>query len=128
MDAAVDGKFTNIPFALPIFTEVFSDKIYDNSIREIYARAGMYLATDPQFGDHGFSTVYAPNKGAGIWIPATRVKRSTNISHWSALDHAVVKITEVRDAVSAKSDYNYKTNFEIWRKNLQFEHQKIARS
>ena len=34
----------------------------------------------------------------------------------------------VREKVSAKSDYSYKTDFEIWRENQGFEIQKNARS
>ena len=30
--------------------------------------------------------------------------------------------------MSAKSDYDYETDFEIWRENQKFEHQKNARS
>ena len=39
-----------------------------------------------------------------------------------------LKIIAVGDAVSAKSNYNYKTDFETWRENQEFERQKNARS
>ena len=123
LDAAIDGKFTNNPVALPIFTKVFSDKLSNNYIPGLYARVGMHLAKDPanpvttQFLDHGLSTVDVLNKGAGIWSPSAIVKRCPEVAHWSAKDHAVVKST-----------YNYKIDFEIWRLNLQFERQNIARS
>ena len=72
LDTSIDGKFTNNLFAPPIFTELFSDKLSNSSIRDIYARIGMHLTTDPinpvtpKFVDLGFSNVDAPNKGDGI--------------------------------------------------------------
>ena len=36
--------------------------------------------------------------------------------------------TAVGDALSAKSDYNYKTDFGIWKENQEFERQNNARS
>ena len=67
----------------------------------------------PRFVYHGFSTFNALDKGAGIWILVTRVRRPSDVAHWSAPDNAVRESTAVGDAVSAKSDYNYKTDFKI---------------
>ena len=95
--------------------------------RVIYARIGMHLATypinpvTPQFVDHGLSTVNALNKGAGIWSPYTRARRFTDAAHCSAPNISEGEITAVVETLRAKSDYNYKIHFEIWRGNLQFE-------
>ena len=48
-------------------------------------------------------------------------------AHWSALNHIFGKTTAAGDDVSEKSDYNYKTDFETWRENQEFERQKNAR-
>ena len=82
----------------------------------------------PQFVDLEFSTVDALYKGAGLWNPATRFGSPMDVSHWSAPDHIFEKNTVVGDAVSAKSHYNHKTYFDIWKENMEFESQKNARS
>ena len=76
----------------------------------------------------GFSTIDTLNKGAGVWIPGTRVRSPPDYAHWNTADHYVGQSTNVRDAVSTKSYYSeekYKTDFEIWRGNIQFEREKI---
>ena len=94
----------------------------------------MNLAADPinipapQLFDLGLSTINALDKSASLWTPTTRVGRPTDVAHGSAPDHICGKVTEVRDRVSAKSDYSYKNDFEIWRKNQNFERQKNAKS
>ena len=108
MDAAVDGNFTNNTVAPTIFTEVLSEKISKSSIQDLYVRVGMHLATytvntgTPQLADHGFYTVNVLNKGAGIWISATRVRRSMDVAHCSVLDHSVGESTAVGDSVISK--------------------------
>ena len=82
----------------------------------------------PQFVDHGFSKIDKLNNGAGIWSPATRVVRPKYVDHWSVQDQYVGESTVVGEAASAKSDFNYKTDFEVWRETQIFEHQKIAMS
>ena len=68
LDTPIDVKFTKILSGLPIFTDVVSDKISNIPSRDIYARVGIHLATDPvnfmtpQFLDLGFSTVDALDK------------------------------------------------------------------
>ena len=117
IDTSVDGKFTNNLVALPIFTDILSDEISNTSIRGLYARIGMHLSADPvnsvapKFVYLGFSTVDVLDKGAGLWTPATRVGRPMDVAHWSAPDHIFGETTAVGDAVSTKSDYNYKTDF-----------------
>ena len=78
--------------------------------------------------DLRFSTVDALDKYAGIWGPTTRVRRSIDVAHWSAMDNVFGESTVVGYAVRSKSDYNYKTDFEILRENQEFELQNNARS
>ena len=121
LDTSIDGKFTNILAELPIFIEVLCDKISDIFIQDLYTRRLMNLAAHPvnipapQFVDLGLLTIDALDKVASIWTPATRVGRPTDFSHWITPDHIFVKTTAVEDNVSAKSNYNYKTDFETWR-------------
>ena len=84
-----------------------------------------------QFVDHGFSTVDTLHKGSGIWSPAYIFIRPSDVAHCNTPDNNVGKSISVEGAVSAKSDYSvekYKTDFEIWRENIRFERQNIARS
>ena len=71
-NTAVNG---NLPYNLivsPVLTQVFSDKLSNSSIRDLYTSCGMHLATDhantmaPQFVTHGLSTINELNKGYGI--------------------------------------------------------------
>ena len=81
-----------------------------------------------QFVDLGLSTINVLDKGTSRWTPTTRFGRPTDVSHWSTPNHIFGKNTVVGDAVRAKSYYNYKTGFENWRKNQEFERQNNARS
>ena len=82
----------------------------------------------PQLMDLGISTINTMDKSAILCTPATIVVRPTDFSHRSALDHIFEKVTAVRDKVSAKSDYSYKTDFGIWSENQDCHRQKNARS
>ena len=86
-NADVDRKLSNYPIALPIITQVFGDKLSDISRRDLYTQCRVNLATEsvnpvaPQFVNHGLSAVNTLNKSAGIWIPATIIIRSPDITH-----------------------------------------------
>ena len=96
----------------------------------------MHLAADlvnsvtPQFVDLGLSNIDALDKVAGLWTPATRFGRPMDFSYWRSMDHIFGETTAVGDAVSTKSDYdyNYKTGFDIWKENKEFERQNISMS
>ena len=47
--------------------------------------------------DHGFSTDNALNKGAGIWIPTTRIRILLDVIHWRAEYHAVRKVQRLEN-------------------------------
>ena len=121
LDTSIDWQFTNNLVATPIFTEVIYDKLTDSSIRDLYTRCQMNLTEysvnipEPQFVDLGLSTINALDKGASIWTPTTRFGRPTYVNHCSAPDHNFGKTTATGDAVSAKSDYNYKNDFKNWK-------------
>ena len=124
LDASIDVKFTNNFVAPLISPDVVSDKLSNSSSQDLYARVGMHNAVDPinyvtpQFMYLGFFTVDTLYIGAGLWTPANRVVRHTDFAHWRAPDHIFGETTVVGDAVSAKSDYNYKTDFERRIRNL----------
>ena len=46
-DTSIDGKFTNNLVTPPISTDLVSYKITRSSIRGLYARVGMHLASEP---------------------------------------------------------------------------------
>ena len=121
LDTSIDQQFTNNLVAPPIFTELFCDKISNIYSWDLFTRFWMNPAAypvnipAPQFVDLGISTINALDKGASICTPSTRVGRPTDVAHWSSLDRTFGKTTAVGDAVSAKSDYNYKPDNENWR-------------
>ena len=72
--------------------------------------------------DLGLLAINTLNESGVLGTPATRIRRRTDGSHWGATDHIFGEETYVGMSV-AKSDhnYNYKTDFEIWRENKEFE-------
>ena len=72
LETSIDGKFTNNLFEMPIFTDLISEKLFTSSSQYLYARLGMHLMVDPinsmtpKFGNLGFYTVDALDKGAGL--------------------------------------------------------------
>ena len=115
MNAAVDRNFSNDPIALPISTQVFGDKISNISRRDFYTRCRVNLSTyyvNPvatQFVNHGLSAINTLNKSSGIWIPATRIIRSPDATHWSAADHAVGQGASDGDAMGKNQTIVKKT-------------------
>ena len=83
--------------------------------------------TAPQFVDLGLSTIAALDKSASLRTPATIVGRLTYVPRDITRDHIFGIAKAVRDNVSAKSHYYYKTDFEIWRENKEYEHQNNTR-
>ena len=108
LDAAVDGNFTNNSIAPPLLDQVFSYKLSNSYSRDLYARYGVHIAIDhvnpvePQLLTHGSSTANVLNKDAGIWIPATIIRMSPDVTHWSAADCSVVQSSEFGDSVGSK--------------------------
>ena len=123
LDAAIDGKFPDNLIEPPIFTDVLSEKLSNSSIQYLCTPCPMNFSAypvnipGPKFVDFGLSNIDALDKGTSLWTPASGVGRLMDVTYWSAPDHIFGKTTSVVDAVRTKSDYNYKTDFEIWRKN-----------
>ena len=67
----------------------------------------------PQSVSHGLPTIDKLDKNDGIWIPTTRIRITSNITHGIAFEHAVGQVTSVGDAVGEYREENYKTDFEI---------------
>ena len=120
LKASVDKNFSIDPIALPIITQVFSDKLSDSSSRDLYTRCRLNLATESvnpleiQFENHGISVVYTLNRSSGICSPSTRIRKSPDVTHFRSADLDVGKGEAVGDAVGDKSDYskeNYETDF-----------------
>ena len=120
--------------APPIFTEVICGKLSDSSIRDLYMRCWMDIAADPinilspQFVNLGLSNIDVLDKGA---IPMTPLPNFEGLQMFTIGVRLIIFLEKnivVEDAVSAKSDYKYKTDFVTWRENQEFERQNIARS
>ena len=81
----------------------------------------------PQFVIHGLPTIEKLDENTGICGPATRIRRSPNITHESTYVNAVGKGKAVGDKVGYHREENYKTDFEIWNENskLQSERENI---
>ena len=68
-------------------------------------------------------------KSGVLGINVTRIRRSTDVSYWIIPDHIFGEITEVvMSAANSDHEYSYKTDFETWRENQEFEHQNILMS
>ena len=83
----------------------------------------------PQLTNLGFSTINALDEKFSLSTPATIIRRPTDGSHWSAPDHVFGEATEVgTSAAKSDHDYNFKTEFQIWKVNKEFQRQKIPMS
>ena len=82
-----------------------------------------------KFMDLGLPAINTLNESGVIGTTVTRIQRPTDGSHWSVPDHVFCEATAVGMSAS-KSDHdcNYKTNFEIWRENQEFERQNVSTS
>ena len=135
LDTVVDIKLTNDLDYASISIKVIGHKLYDSSIGDFYMRCRMNFAVDPvqthtpQFMDLGFSTINALAESSGPSTPDTRILRPTDVSHWNAQYHVFGESTAV-GVSEAKSDhdYNYKTEFQIWKENKEFERQFFSMS
>ena len=95
----------------------------------------MNLTADPvqthttQFVYLRLSTTNSLDEGSGLSTPTTRILRPMYGANWSAPNHIFGENTEVGLSKSKSDyDYNYKTNFQIWKENKEFERKNISRS
>ena len=128
LDADVDGNFSNNYDATSNFRELLCDKLSDYYSRYLYMRCRMNLMADtvqiltPHFIDLRISSIDALDKGSGISTPATIIQSPTDGAHWSAPNHIFGETTVI--GVSEENsdyDYNYKTYFQVWKENKEFE-------
>ena len=81
---------------------------------------------DPHFIDMGLLSINTLDKISVLGTPATRFLRPTGVFNWSAPDHVFVEATAVgMNASKSYHEYNYKTNFEIWRENQELDRQNV---
>ena len=105
LNAVVDINFSNDPIVPSFRTQVFGDKISDISSRYIYMRCRLNLVAEsvnpvaPQFMNNRLSVVISLNKSTGVWRPATRIRRSPDVTHCSAVDHVLGKGSAFGDDV-----------------------------
>ena len=76
----------------------------------------------PHLVIHGLTTIDTLNESAGTWIPANSVIRRTPYNtHGIACGNFVGQGTVVVEAVRNYIEENYKTDFEIARKNSKLQ-------
>ena len=69
-----------------------------------------------KFVDLGLLAINILNESGVLSIPATRIRRRSDGSHWTALDHIFGESTAVGiSAAKSDRDYSYKTDFDIRR-------------
>ena len=72
----------------------------------------------PQFVDLGISAINALDEGSGLSPPATRIQSPMYGDYLSAPNHIFGETTAVRVSKAKYFyDYNYKTEFQIWKKS-----------
>ena len=75
----------------------------------------------PQFMDLGIPAVNTSHEFGIQGTPATRIRRPTAGSHWSAPDHVFGKLPAVgMSSAKSEEDYSYRIDFQIWRENHIF--------
>ena len=135
MDTVVDGNLPDDWKPASIFSKLISHKPSDSSSDDLYSHFRMNLVSDvvqteaSQFVDLGILAINTLNESSVFGTPVARIKRTEYVSHWSVTDHVIGDSTAVR-MIASKSDhdYSYKTDFEIWRENQEFERQNITMS
>ena len=135
LDALIDGKLADDLDSAYIFSKVIGHKISDGYRNDLYLRCRVKFAADivqtqsPPFMDLGIPTINTLDERGVLGTPATRIQRPTDVYHWSASYHVFVEATAVvMSAEKSYHDYNYKTDFDIWGGNQEFERQNIPMS
>ena len=69
------------------------------------------------------------DEGSVISNPTNRILSSTDGAHWSAPNHIFGETTAVGVSEEKSDyDYNYTTEFQIWKENKEFERQIFSMS
>ena len=87
------------------------------------------LTEASQFVDLGILAINILNESGVLGTPNNNIQRPMDWYHWTSPDHVFCEATAVvMSAARSDQDYSYKTDFEIWRENQEFEHQNISMS
>ena len=79
--------------------------------------------------DLGFFTINALDKSIDLSTPTTIIRKSMYGAHWSVPNYVFGEMTAV--GVSEEKsyyNYNYKTEFQIWKEDKDFELQEMLMS
>ena len=136
MDTPVDRKLPNYRDSASIFSKVVFCKLSHSSSADLYWICWMDFASKavqtkaPHFVELELPAVNTSDELGILSTPATRIRRQTDGSHWSAPDHVFWRISSScneRNRVP-EQDYSYKTGFGIWLENQDFGRQNISMS
>ena len=120
--AVVNIKLPDDFDSTSIFSKAISHRFHDGSSGDLYTHNSMNFAADPvqiqtpQFMDLSFLIFNALDEVSGLSTPTITILRPTDGAHWIAPNHVFGETAAV-EVSEAKSDYdyNYKTEFQIWR-------------
>ena len=135
MDAVVDGNLPDDRYSASFFRKLIGHKISHGSSDDLYLRCRMNFLSNvvqteaPQSVDLGIPAINTLNENGVFGTPSTRIRSPTYGSHWAVPDHVFGEVTAFGiSAARSDQDYSYKTDFEIWRGNQEFERQNITMS
>ena len=130
LDTSVDINLPDDGVSTSIFSKVIVHELSHSSSSDLYLRCWMDFSSNivqtkaPHFVELGLPAVITLDEVKIFKNPATRIRRFTGGSHWSAPDHVLGEATAVRmSATSPEQDYSHKTDFQIWRENQDFGRQ-----
>ena len=135
LDAFIDGNLPDDLNSASIFSKVIGHKRSNGSSSDLYSRFRINFENDlvqtqaPHFIDMGLPAINTFNESCVLGTPGTRIRRSMDGSHWLGPDYVFDESTAF-GMIAEKSDheYNYKTDFDIWRENQELERQNILTS
>ena len=112
LDAVVDINFPNNLNYVSIFNKLIGYKLSDGSSGDLYSFCRINFANDPvqnqapHFKDMVLPAINIVNESGFLGTPDTSIRRPTDGSNWSVVDHVVGEATAVGMG-AAKSDHGY---------------------
>ena len=135
LDTSIDRKLPDGRDSASIFNKVIGCGLSHNSSSNLYLRFWMdfvnnLVQTEAQYFVELVVPAINTLDEVGIFRnPATRIRKPTDGSHWSVLDHVFGEETAVgTSAIRSEQDYSYKTDFEVWKENQDFGSKNISMS
>ena len=126
-NASVDDILPNAKDSTSIFSKVLGQELSGSLSNNIYLRCWMDFTSNvigtkaPNIVNLGLSDVNLFVEFNAFGTPDTRVRRPTDVSHWSTPGHVFLEATLVRmSGTRSELNYSYKTNFGIRRENQDF--------